>query len=657
MIVSIYLEYHEYLIEKPQIINLGGEYTYMYEKQDSNLLIKRKRNEKFIENFFNVSNSECKINLLSAIVGQNGVGKSSILNVIRNDLNKSTSQKAHRSTILVEIKNETLVLQSEYENIFIIDIDKKNARKRKIKKAIVNNFGSIYYSPHFDLKYNYLNQEDKYDISLDQFIRQDFTDVNERVTKFELHEELVFKNSMRQVEFLNSSIYQENEIFRDVFKIPHYETGILYFRDVEIPDNFHNTPTELTFIIEDILRKINDETKELNKILNVEGSKIEQQQLRNKNFLQRFILKTFVSVVIQQMEKSNTWLEEGELKILPEANKFKNFSAKDLVIYFIKNSYIQKGSYKQKIFKHENIVLFFDKLDLLINDVNNLYSIQKNSIRLSLNDAKEILELHNKITFDLNHYYPIIDNLLKKEDYISGFVSFKPTDRSMSSGENALLNLYSKLFDFVQKNLTENSKSLPDKKNYVILLDEADLGFHPIWKKRYVEAILKTIPFFFESLKIKPQLQLIITTHDPLTLSDFPVSNVVFLQQNKETAYCSIILNEDENKIQKTFGANITSLLAHSFFINNGLIGDFSHSKIKEVINWININKEKPENMRLKPEFHNELEYFKKIINLIDERIIKIKLTEMITDLVPDDTYYNAVINKEIELLKSKVRK
>ncbi|MDV4068896.1 hypothetical protein CMT34_11900 [Elizabethkingia anophelis] len=656
MIVSIYIENHEYLIEKPQIINLGGEYTYTYENQNGNLLIKRKRNEKFIENFFNVSDSECKISLLSAIVGQNGVGKSSILNVIRNALNKSTFQKVYCSTILVEINGETLVLQSKYENILIVDIDKKNARKRKINKAIVKSFGSIYYSPHFDLKYNYLNEEDKYDISLDQFIRQDFADVNERVTKFELHEELVFKNSMRQVEFLNSSIYQENEIFRDVFKIPHYETGILYFRDVEIPDDFHNIPTEFRFVIEDILLKIIDETKSLNKILKIEGSKNEQKLHWNKNFLQRFILKTFVSVVIQQMEKSNTWLEEGELKILYEVNKIKNFSAKDLVLYFIKNSYIQKGSYRQKIFKHENIVLFFDKLDLLISSENNLDSIQKNSIRLSLNDAKEILELHNKITFDLNHYYPIIDNLVRKEDYISGFVSFKPTDKSMSSGENALLNLYSKLFDFVQKNLTENSKSLPDKENYVILLDEADLGFHPIWKKKYVEAILKTIPFFFESLKIKPKLQLIITTHDPLTLSDFPVSNVVFLQQNKETGYCSIILNEDENKIQKTFGANITSLLAHSFFVNNGLIGDFSHSKIKEVINWININKEKPEEMRLNSKFRNELEHFKKIINLIDERVIKIKLTEMITDLVPDDTYYNSVINKEIEFLRSKVR-
>src|SRR5690554_7696186 len=51
------------------------------------------------------------------------------------------------------------------------------------------------------------------------------------------------KNSMRQIEFLSSSVFKENFVFREVFDLPQYETGILHFRDVEIPD-FHNTPKD-----------------------------------------------------------------------------------------------------------------------------------------------------------------------------------------------------------------------------------------------------------------------------------------------------------------------------------------------------------------------------------------------------------------------------
>src|SRR5690606_28793252 len=117
---------------------------------------------------------------------------------------------------------------------------------------------------------------------------------------------------------------------------------------------------------------------------------------------------------------------------------------------------------------------------------------------------------------------------------------------------------------------------------------------------------------------------------------------------------CSVISDADQNKIQKTFGANITELLAHSFFVEKGLIGDFSMSKIKEVIDWINENKKVSEIRKSNPEFTEKLEYYKKVINLIDEKVVKIKLTEMITDLVPDNEYFNHVIDREIELLKSK---
>ena len=210
----------------------------------------------------------------------------------------------------------------------------------------------------------------------------------------------------------------------------------------------------------------------------------------------------------------------------------------------------------------------------------------------------------------------------------------------MSSGEFAILNFFSKLYFFLKTKPT----TLFNKKNYILLLDEADLGLHPMWKKRFINTILKSIPYFFEELTPKPNLQIILTTHGPLTLSDIPKHNVIFLEKPEE-GKCQI-----SSRFQKTFGANITDLLADSFFIQDGLIGDFAKSKIKKVIDWINENRNKTEINE------EELERYQKVIELIDERVIKLKLSEMITELLPDNTFYNEMIDKEIEKLQNQKR-
>jgi predicted ATP-binding protein involved in virulence len=683
MIASIYIKEHQYLIEEPQTLNFGGKYLYSFLPVGNDLIVRRKLNEKYIPDFFNISDSSCKINLLSAVVGQNGVGKSSILDVIRGVFVEHVYSMPHSiSTVLVEIEGETKVLYTNCKTYIVVDDDKEQTnasirRDFKLKSILdlkdedeknvyeeleeinLEDYQSLYYSPHFDLKYNNdFDDVDKYDISLDQFIKQDLEDTDKKGTnengwKFGLHDELLFKNSIRQIEFLSSPIFRENAVFREVFDLPEYNTGILYFRDVDIPD-FHNTPMPLRPIIELILEKLENESSKWHVVRDENSNlgKDENQCLVNKYLLERFVVRAFLSIVIQQMEKSNTWLSEGKIEDSYQMDRFKDFSAFDTFTYFIKESFIEKGKFKREIFNADEILNFFVKLNELFSLETNPDNIRKQSIRLNLEDIKDILELHKKIIINLLHYYPKSEGLIKKGDYIDGLLAFRPTDRNMSSGENALLNFFSKLYSFIENNLTEQSKSLPNKQNYIILLDEADLGFHPVWKKRYVDAILKTIPYFFESLEVKPKLQIIITTHDPLTLSDLPINNVVFLY--KDEGFCSVMSNDDQNKIQKTFGANITDLLAHSFFVEDGLIGDFSKSKIKEVIEWTNESKKLTDKFKSTPKFKAQLEYYKSVVNLIDEKIVKMKLAEMITDLVPDNDYYNQIIESEIEFLRNR---
>ena len=72
-----------------------------------------------------------------------------------------------------------------------------------------------------------------------------------------------------------------------------------------------------------------------------------------------------------------------------------------------------------------------------------------------------------------------------------------------------------------------------------------------------------------------------------------------------------------EDKPKKTFGANISELLEESFFLENGLIGDFAKEKIEQTINWLNNCEIKKSNFN--NDFYiedSEKEYHLKVIEL-----------------------------------------
>lgn len=130
------------------------------------------------------------------------------------------------------------------------------------------------------------------------------------------------------------------------------------------------------------------------------------------------------------------------------------------------------------------------------------------------------------------------------------------------------------------------------------------------------------------------------TTHDPLTLSDIPNSNTVYIKRENYSNYSEVLEFNSSERPSKTFGANVTDLLSDSFFIEKSLIGDFAFDKIKECIEWLN-NKDVVENK----------EYYKKIIYLIDEPIIQRKLAEMYDNKM-EEHFVNDIIDEQIERLR-----
>ena len=163
-------------------------------------------------------------------------------------------------------------------------------------------------------------------------------------------------------------------------------------------------------------------------------------------------------------------------------------------------------------------------------------------------------------------------NIYIREDGYFHFFDFDMIDEqerrfnSLSHGEQMifgqLLNIY--FFSISRDNL-------------IFLFDEPELALHPNWQKQYLHEVITLCQ------KMKKEYQFIFTTHSPFLLSDIPKQNIIFLDTDKK-GNCKVVDGLKEKK--QTFGANIHTLLSDSFFMEDGLMGEFAKSKINEIIDF-----------------------------------------------------------------------
>ena len=157
----------------------------------------------------------------------------------------------------------------------------------------------------------------------------------------------------------------------------------------------------------------------------------------------------------------------------------------------------------------------------------------------------------------------------------------------MSSGEKQLLfNLSYVLYHL--KNLSTKSNLIsghainatPVYKNAVLIFDEAELYMHPEFQRLYIYRLIKSIQdCHFENIK---NIHIIFATHSPYLLSDVPSNNVLMLEDGK-------IRQIDFSS--QTFSANIYDLLKYNFFMTSP-VGEFARVKIQKVIQILEENAE-----------------------------------------------------------------
>jgi hypothetical protein len=614
-ISALYLKDH-FLFDQPQTINFGGKYIYDF----SNILgITRKPNERYIENFYSNKNLE----LVSAIVGRNGTGKTTLL----RDLISFLNDRGYGYDYILFLENENITYKVSSKIVYGCDF---------VEKHLDIILDTIYYSPYLDFK----ESIEGIDLSYDAFIEQDFKEAENKYfedNKIDYKRWLKSRNSIRILEFQSSKYSNELNAFFDFPEIKRARISFIRHKiDVDYESNrikFHNTPFDLQFYIHPLYYLIQKESEDINKERPKGYSHVNLQ----KELFKNYIIMDVLCLLIKQMEKTNQYLREGHLEISTEKFEelIQELSSKEALFKFLDLHYFYGKEIKVKILPVEETK---EMIDYLFEIIDNLeakddrdtrnFDWNNKSIYLGILKTRELIEYHSKFLNKVDQYYGGLKDekgyiLFQKSERIEGLISYEPSERNLSSGETAILNFYSRIYYYFKKNIIE-LESIKRKDFYIIFLDEADMGFHPKWKKAFVKSITTFLPNFFNSLDSK--IQIIFTTHDPLTLSDIPNSQITYLDKTKES---NIILS-DSDKPQKSFGANITDLLADSFFVDDGLIGDFARSKIEEVIMWLRNDKKDL----------SKKDYYKSIVNIIDEPIIQRKLSEM----------YDKIFNESLEL-------
>lgn len=147
------------------------------------------------------------------------------------------------------------------------------------------------------------------------------------------------------------------------------------------------------------------------------------------------------------------------------------------------------------------------------------------------------------------------------------------TLEKMSSGELQRLYSFSYLLYHI-KNLVSVKQTDIYKpyKHINIIIDEAELYYHP----EYQQDFLKTLIDYIAMLKIKNKvksLHILIVTHSPFILSDMLLRNTMYLKDGHR-----------EKPEEETFGANYYDLLRNGFFLDKNAIGSIASTQFDKMI-------------------------------------------------------------------------
>jgi len=652
-LLAVYIHKH-FLFEKPEFLNFGGQFTIDFELRKNGLYISKSDNPKHIKKIYgeNILN-------VSAIVGNNGVGKTSIMRLM--------NQEPEQDIVSVYLSDNNIVIRNQSDINLKVQFD-------HIEYSDENELYPLYYSNHIDYNLRLLdspiNQSSLFKGTIDDYY---------------------YENILRQLFFLNS----KGQYLKNTFKeLPYYEYLVINVNNIEKTKFFDNVFYKNASAGKAI-------KKELKMLWNYYVITNEPNIHADYNFIANFevfVLSLLVSDDMSVETNSNRSnisfrdvLNQDSFQAKIEMFLKKRLGNIDGPLYQSLESSVgvelnnsDELIEKIKVYSISKIADGFD-LSMMknhaVNTIKRYVAVSKLYEFISNNaDKTFIYEKPNEIKIFVNQdstknfletFISLYQDVQESIDYIQfeyRIFNISP-EKKLSTGEQSLLNFFSTIYSFVRK----RENHLRKYNQYLLLLDEPETGYHAVWKKKFIKSITEILPELFNELNQNPKVQIIFTTHDALTLSDIPNENITYLKKLEDSSI-KVFRIGDDDRPKRSFAANITDLLADSFFVENGLVGDFAKEKIKEVLDNLNYEILTIEfnELRKNPTDANssssiskfndlrkldrqfvtrEKQYIKSVIDIIDEPILRFKLDEMFFQAFPEEIDKDDAIRRAKRIL------
>lgn len=547
-------------IEKMDIGIKNSEISFSEEHKfgikDKTLFYKENKNRRFFGE---------KISNLSLIVGKNGIGKSSLLDLISFS-NKNINLRRGR--------NSYFNIFHLRDNIFFIEGSPSLINKISNMRSNTGIFMTIgnnkFVTPDSQISIELQISLIRSSPIVDWFNRDSYRTFNShsspiiRNVKHVESAENVFRFI---VEAKNSNVTKQ-KIFLKVNQKQLYSSNSPAILD-ELYGNDRIMDIE-DVLPEQLKRRLRLKVGENSISFN---SRIVQNYYFRKHKIHFFIVQVLEKYLLNLIEflEKNGEPRKRIFSIIKESNGGDFNRLREVDLFYLREDYISEQFLKDKIAFLENIVndlrdwgeriKYFegkssrdtpfinrDALKALISNFKNSEEygyFQGNAYKIEVSSSS----LSNK---DIN--FNFIELLMVEfSDLFS--VQFE----NLSDGEIVYFNTFSSIF-------MEIRKASKDGRDCVLVLDEPDLNLHPEWCRRFIDDCI-TLVNNYSAVNV----QFIIATHSPYMISDVPKKNVFSLEEKEKM----IVIKRAE----KTFAANIIDILSDTFFLDYS-IGEFARKKL-----------------------------------------------------------------------------
>jgi len=607
----IYLWVEEYKNIKNQGFNFSPRFECKYENNELSICDKKKRvckDNSYIDNFFGDN-----INI-TAIVGKNGSGKSALSEALILGLSQYLNEKSEVKIFTI-LENNGIYYYNKTDKQKMPSIKKKELKKLEDEELFILHSSNSLDSFSDELCDNI--QDKTYELGCDFIYDLETTPKQKNFFSFPDKSKNIInlkKINITVQRNMLEIIYNKNHKI-NIDKLKKIFNKFNWNNNSNI--NFIPTQYKLKFSFKNNFLKFIKE-KKLKELAKNYYNKIEKNNDSHLNLASLYILMRFYEVFkLNDDDYLKSFMHQDVIEIYNNFKKLIDDLPEEITVNDI-------DKFHQYLY---NFALLFKNSNPLFNEKELpklFYDIYKAMDYLLYVVHNKNPTFNKKIDIDKN-----TEKLLSKLPYFIDMELFTTNNdisfNSLCYGEKVIIRMFYNLLAYTQ------NISRKEFKNLVIIFDEIENGLNPSWQKIFIDFMIEVSKFIIDDTSNTIEsIHFIPITHSPFILSDLPKDNILFLENGKQTKGI-------EKK--QTFGANIHTLLSDSFFMEDGLMGEFAKNKIKEIMDFLNNDKD------IKY-FDISQQQIKLIIESIGEDLLRMKLLDM---------YYEKFEKDELEKEKQQL--